>query len=193
MLFKGHKGDDGTYYILDTARLMPPEVPSGKGTFLYRLLRPEFVAEYGKQRPLCSDGYSGALNKDPAKNEHNQDIATACEYLQTKVVPDFAKWLDSEDIKSKNSFKELLHSKGINLRLIGLLWTHLTNPQWKSTVVEEMITRVCTGSLHILMRRVMQQVQIRLSEPYHVLAISYFNLVFGNSGLFYYLYFYLMK
>lgn len=54
-----HRGKDGRVYILDTARVSPPLVPdrSKKGSFLYRLMRPEFVSSYGV--PLSSDAFSG--------------------------------------------------------------------------------------------------------------------------------------
>jgi len=42
---EGHVGRDGFRYILDLARAFPPETPSkaDKASFLYKLLRPEFV------------------------------------------------------------------------------------------------------------------------------------------------------
>ena len=44
---EGHLGRDGKFYLLDFSRVMPPERPSGlKMEHLYRLLRPEFVANY---------------------------------------------------------------------------------------------------------------------------------------------------
>lgn len=47
---EAHKGKDGRVYCLDTARMFPPLRPdkSKKGSFLYRLMRPEFVRKYSK-------------------------------------------------------------------------------------------------------------------------------------------------
>ncbi len=44
--------------VLDTARVFPPTtpVPELRGSFLYRLMRPEFVKNY--RTPLCSDAFS---------------------------------------------------------------------------------------------------------------------------------------
>jgi hypothetical protein len=57
----------------DTARLFPPEAP-GEGapptSFLYRLLRPEFVREY--ERPLSSDAFS-KFGEDE-HHAHNQEV-----------------------------------------------------------------------------------------------------------------------
>ena len=51
-----HNGLDNKYYALDFSRLFPPEAVhkgDGPNSYLYRLLRPEFVLSYRK--PLCSD------------------------------------------------------------------------------------------------------------------------------------------
>lgn len=51
-----HRGLDGLYYALDFSRLFPPEARQKgekKGSFLYELLRPEFVMKY--KIPLCPD------------------------------------------------------------------------------------------------------------------------------------------
>jgi len=78
-----HKGKDGRYYCLDTARLFPPLKPvvSKPGSHLYRLFRPEFVQTYSK--PLSSDAYSsfGSHNKQ----EHNIEASLAYNYLVKKV------------------------------------------------------------------------------------------------------------
>jgi hypothetical protein len=53
-----HRGLDQKLYALDFSRLFPPEAVSkghGPNSYLYCLLRPEFVLSYPK--PLCSDAY----------------------------------------------------------------------------------------------------------------------------------------
>eukprot|EP01104_Vermistella_antarctica_P017669 TRINITY_DN6304_c0_g1_i1.p1 TRINITY_DN6304_c0_g1~~TRINITY_DN6304_c0_g1_i1.p1 ORF type:complete len:349 (+),score=96.83 TRINITY_DN6304_c0_g1_i1:233-1279(+) len=52
---EGHCGRDGRFYVLDVARTFPPATPTPgvKGSFLYRLLRPELVKN--NPTPLCSD------------------------------------------------------------------------------------------------------------------------------------------
>jgi hypothetical protein len=61
---EAHKGKDGRVYVLDTARMFPPLRPdkTKRGSFLYRLMRPEFVKSYSKPLsrhvtglvPLCT-------------------------------------------------------------------------------------------------------------------------------------------
>jgi hypothetical protein len=54
-----HRGKDGRIYMLDTARVFPPLLPDKKkkGSFLYRLFRPEFIQAFSK--PVSSDAFSG--------------------------------------------------------------------------------------------------------------------------------------
>jgi hypothetical protein len=47
---EGHLSRDGRFYLLDTARLMPPTYPddSIRGCYLIRLFRPEYVRRHNK-------------------------------------------------------------------------------------------------------------------------------------------------
>lgn len=58
-------GSDGRYYLLDAARLMPPEPPTAPGSHLYRLLRHELVRL--SPVPLCADAYTKFIEHDPKK------------------------------------------------------------------------------------------------------------------------------
>lgn len=91
---EGHRGTDGHYYVVDTARLFPPEAPqqgAAPTSFLYRLLRPEFVREY--ERPLSSDAFSKFGEDD--HQSHNQEVRDASEKLKVEVVRRFADELES--------------------------------------------------------------------------------------------------
>ena len=60
---EAHLGRDGRFYVVDCARVFPPEYPPPnldemeKGALLFKLLRPEFVQ--GLLSPLSSDSFSG--------------------------------------------------------------------------------------------------------------------------------------
>ena len=60
---EAHLGRDGRFYVVDCARVFPPENPPAnldemeKGALLFKLLRPEFVQ--GLLSPLSSDSFSG--------------------------------------------------------------------------------------------------------------------------------------
>ena len=119
ILLECHKGNDGYYYVIDVARLFPPENsnPKLKGSFLYRLFRKEFVMnrEYNPL-PLSSDAFS-YFGKDN-HGEHNKEIEESTNKLMNIVIPQFSKELSTRknlSIESINITKEI-HNHGINIR-----------------------------------------------------------------------------
>eukprot|EP00698_Gefionella_okellyi_P003690 TRINITY_DN1344_c0_g1_i3.p1 TRINITY_DN1344_c0_g1~~TRINITY_DN1344_c0_g1_i3.p1 ORF type:complete len:2301 (-),score=577.72 TRINITY_DN1344_c0_g1_i3:230-6262(-) len=91
---EGHQGEDGRFYMVDTARLFPPERPEPgvRGCALYRLLRPELVKSNAV--PLSSDAFTGwgFHNADV----WNKDVAAATDRLLTVVIPTFATRLEQD-------------------------------------------------------------------------------------------------
>jgi hypothetical protein len=67
-------GLDGKYYMADFARVFPPVVPNTElpGSHLFQLFRPEFVST--SSTPLCSDGFSGFIMRDPKNYALNENI-----------------------------------------------------------------------------------------------------------------------
>ncbi|KNC53060.1 uncharacterized protein AMSG_09355 [Thecamonas trahens ATCC 50062] len=78
-----HVGTDGRTYVLDTARLFPPDEPvvTLRGSHLYRLLRPELVSAF--PHPLSPDAF----------RTHNARVRAAVAHLRTHVIPAFAREL----------------------------------------------------------------------------------------------------
>ncbi len=90
---EGHRGRDDRYYLIDFARLFPPQAltdQSRPGSHLYQLLRPELVAS--NPVPLSSDAYLPLGKEDVAVN--HAELTAATDRLFTVVIPQFAKWLD---------------------------------------------------------------------------------------------------
>lgn len=59
---EGHRGYDGKYYVLDFARVFPPQSLQGSRDgkrVLFELLRPELVRSF--RVPLSSDAFTGKL------------------------------------------------------------------------------------------------------------------------------------
>eukprot|EP00727_Mastigamoeba_balamuthi_P007903 m51a1_g3733 hypothetical protein (1030) ;mRNA; f:31267-34919 len=123
---EGHEGPDGRFYLLDFSRTFPPEGPprqDSKRSYLFRLLRPEFVKSYRK--PLCSDAFSQFVASDQ-RSEMNADVEEASRYLFQVVIPKFSVLLVDKVCNSTTrgvieslDLKFELHSKGINLRHLG--------------------------------------------------------------------------
>ena len=119
-----HRGNDGLLYVLDTARMFPPDIPSRDrpGSHLYRLLRPEFLARL--PFPLSSDAFSvwGRVNGA----NHNARVRQAVSWLRSHIIPTFATSLSSlfpptntsnttpespaEEEEEKNDIASLIHS-----------------------------------------------------------------------------------
>lgn len=56
-----HQGHDNRFYLIDFARVFPPQTPDKTfGCVWYKLLRPEFVGKY--KLPLSSDAFTVNLH-----------------------------------------------------------------------------------------------------------------------------------
>jgi hypothetical protein len=143
---EGHLGTDGRYYVVDFGRTLPPEDPrirrdATKRSIFYHLLRSELVK--ANPVPLCSDAYSSWNSDDneQIRDQNNQDVTEATHRLYNEIIPEFARYLDTNDGSQQHNWDKLLnssckadiklplkwilgkhviHSKGINLRhLVG--------------------------------------------------------------------------
>eukprot|EP00026_Physarum_polycephalum_P001843 Phypoly_transcript_01846.p1 GENE.Phypoly_transcript_01846~~Phypoly_transcript_01846.p1 ORF type:complete len:502 (+),score=60.52 Phypoly_transcript_01846:73-1578(+) len=94
---EGHKGRDNRFYLLDFARLFPPEAPvlisNHKNAHLYRLLRPELVRRF--EVPLSSDAFT--LFGKRGAGIHNKEVRQATESLLNECIPHFAGVLDFQE------------------------------------------------------------------------------------------------
>jgi serine/threonine protein kinase/tetratricopeptide (TPR) repeat protein len=112
---EGHIGRDGLFYVIDTARVFPPVAPlegSRRGSYLYKLFRPEFVRL--NPVPLSSDAYS-KFGRD-SEAEHNEEVLEATIRLEGQVIPDFAKYLDGRYADSRlDTIKEMKGETGANV------------------------------------------------------------------------------
>jgi hypothetical protein len=72
---------------------MPPVLPDlrYKNGHLYYLFRREFVRKY--PIPLCSDAFSGFVQKDKRMHEYNSEVKKATQYLLESVIPKSAQKL----------------------------------------------------------------------------------------------------
>lgn len=67
-------------------------------TYLYRLLRPEFVKTY--HRPLSSDAFSNFGGADNVGEGHDKEVQEATDTLLNAKIPAFAAWLDQQAFKN---------------------------------------------------------------------------------------------
>lgn len=123
-----HRGEDQRLYVIDVARLMPPEapdlslIPHPRSNY-FKMLRPCLVFKY--HQALSSDAFSGFGRAD--EEVHNNEVWLATKFLLERVIPDMAIALNDGKykIKTGSSLCQILHKAGINLRYLGLLRCHL--------------------------------------------------------------------
>eukprot|EP01087_Luapelamoeba_hula_P015323 TRINITY_DN4566_c0_g1_i12.p1 TRINITY_DN4566_c0_g1~~TRINITY_DN4566_c0_g1_i12.p1 ORF type:complete len:1301 (-),score=219.59 TRINITY_DN4566_c0_g1_i12:10-3912(-) len=179
---EGHRSrTDRRFYVLDTARVFPPQAPTRQRGYLYQLLRPEFVKHHAV--PLCSDAFC-KWGQDPQDESviknHNNEISQATELLTTKIIPAFLHNLNIVMATSINrisrrtgkrkstqtmngiaeSYRMLvidMHRWGINVRLMGRIRTLTDNPILKRWLLTEMVARVLKNELRNLLRAQRQE------------------------------------
>eukprot|EP01088_Endostelium_zonatum_P020138 TRINITY_DN7277_c0_g1_i1.p1 TRINITY_DN7277_c0_g1~~TRINITY_DN7277_c0_g1_i1.p1 ORF type:complete len:1066 (-),score=171.12 TRINITY_DN7277_c0_g1_i1:6-3176(-) len=125
---EAHWGTDGKFYLIDLARVYPPEhvltssqrggflyrreepimrssakkvyMPEREGAIFYNLLRPELVMS--NKVPLCSDALSSWLGKSPLNKNRNNDVKKATDRIFDKQIPDLVRWCTKSGDKLRN-------------------------------------------------------------------------------------------
>eukprot|EP01133_Synstelium_polycarpum_P015910 gene15910-18908_t len=181
---EGHVGFDGRLYLLDFARLFPPEAPKRglKMGHLYRLLRPEFVRNY--KHALCSDSFSRFIRGHDDERLNNE-MLDATMYLLNTTIPELAEELNQVSIDSDNVYHfpiaERLHKSGVNVRYLGHVRQRVEAPDMQSLIFVEMCARVVKQQLRQKLRYKMKQAKIPLEAPYRRLIVAYLNRLLGTS------------
>eukprot|EP01122_Echinamoeba_exundans_P013600 TRINITY_DN5967_c0_g1_i1.p1 TRINITY_DN5967_c0_g1~~TRINITY_DN5967_c0_g1_i1.p1 ORF type:complete len:1302 (+),score=258.45 TRINITY_DN5967_c0_g1_i1:29-3934(+) len=198
---EGHQGKDGRFYLVDTARVLPPANPikDKPNSFLWNMLRPELVKS--NPDPLSADSFSGFFLENKLK--HNEEVRAATERLENTIVPNFAQSLLSVDSSFRRrkstsphpddaDFARIImsmHQNGINLRYLGLVYNHVCSnenfPGSDSATVQflqtllmtEMVARVVKHEI----RRQMRKLQSSDASKFITLVTGCFNSVFGRS------------
>lgn len=150
---EGHLGNDGNFYVLDFARTFPPEFMPYRpqdSSFLYKLLRPEFVSRY--PIPLSSDAFS--LFGEDEHAYHNFEVKEATRVLHNTVIPLFAQFLDHTETEYRDFHRliEELHRSGINIRHLGLVRSMVSSEKIRTLILTELIARVLKNELRSRMR-----------------------------------------
>eukprot|EP01118_Nematostelium_gracile_P014001 TRINITY_DN5372_c0_g1_i1.p1 TRINITY_DN5372_c0_g1~~TRINITY_DN5372_c0_g1_i1.p1 ORF type:complete len:670 (-),score=103.73 TRINITY_DN5372_c0_g1_i1:43-1761(-) len=191
---------NGRYYVLDFGRVLPPEDPRigadgseiNSRQIFSQLLRQEFVKSY--RVPLCSDAFSG-WNSDPlTRQQSNETVTEATRYLYETVIPDAAKRYDESEVKEvvenliiKEEIDEFLfpfsnghlHEQGINLRHLGHIRYHSTNPHVRKMLLSICVARLLKDRLHSHFRFLVSTIQSSSDEPFRQAVVEQFNLILG--------------
>jgi hypothetical protein len=85
-----HLGDDGRYYVVDTARLFPPDANPASGLprnyHLHKLLRAELVHD-NAEAPLSADALCRLGQRDPHYLVHDREVVEASLTITTSCIP----------------------------------------------------------------------------------------------------------
>lgn len=180
---EGHLGFDGRFYMLDFARVFPPQTPNKKlvGSFLFQLLRPELVAK--SMVALSSDAFSPFGACDPEAKEHDAEVEKTTNWLIEEIIPEFAQRLHTDgcpasmDLRALGSLIVQAHRAGINIRFLSLirkiLMRQYDDQQYGKLIFTELAAR---GLKHIL-RSAMRKVQSEDDDVFPPLILKFFNCV----------------
>ena len=176
---EGHLGSDGRLYVIDLARLFPPETPerSRPGCFLYRLLRPELVRQFHK--PLSSDAFT--LFGEDSYEQHDAEVREATDFLHHQLIPEFSSML-SLDPRNEIEIEEIvmkLHRRGINIRFLGEVRSQVTNPLIRKLLLTEICARVFKNEIRKKLRESKSMDELHQAN----LCVNLFNLIFMETKL----------
>jgi tetratricopeptide (TPR) repeat protein len=167
---------DGRLYLIDGQSLLPPS--ESDEDFIYKKFRPEFLRGYCKDIEMASDAFSEHALED--LSEDSAFLLLANKRMLELVIPSLVKDLESlihSKISEKCFISETLHSKGICIRDIRLLFSFPISEALKERLAFEMICRVKKNRLRLVFRNVVMVNQTSLL----ILASRFLSDIFGRS------------
>lgn len=180
---ESHLGHDGRIYIVDTARLFPPEPPlrGEKGSILCRLLRRELV--HASSVPLSSDAFTAFGRHN--SSELNEAVRAVWQRMVSTSIPGCVVAL--EDLCSRDFFSTmdpsrkaiatLLHHHGINIRFLMHVRSCTTSQWLKFAVLTEAIARTVKRQLFKELRLVHSTDR----EKHLAIATEHLNCLFSYT------------
>ena len=177
---EGHIGTDGRFYILDLARVFPPQTPNPEltGGFLYQLLRPELVAR--APFPLSPDAFSAFGACDPDVDTHNQEAIQTTDWLLSEVIPEFAAQLAQRsppplELASLGRLVKQTPRSGINIRFLGNVRRALLTSHSATEYCTLIMTELTARTLKHLLRSLMRKLEADNEAQYQTLVVNFFN------------------
>lgn len=133
----------------------------------------------GYKTPLSSDAFSNFGKIDRA--QHDKEVEEATLFLHESAVAT-AKSLSN--ISSHASLVQILHSKGINLRLIGKMIPHANDKAAKVFLIEEMISRIIKHHIRDRYQTEMEEKLLVFQESFRKISCDVLNrLLDPNNDL----------
>jgi hypothetical protein len=112
-----HQGEDGLLYMIDAARLMPPEYRHGAAhpgpKQMYQLLRPELLRKVGI--PLVPDALRGAYG-DAKAEVCLREVSSMLDVEIKQLAQELEAGQHHNSLSCRVNFKSLIHERGLNMR-----------------------------------------------------------------------------
>eukprot|EP01126_Amoeba_proteus_P056684 TRINITY_DN7150_c0_g2_i5.p1 TRINITY_DN7150_c0_g2~~TRINITY_DN7150_c0_g2_i5.p1 ORF type:complete len:563 (+),score=108.01 TRINITY_DN7150_c0_g2_i5:821-2509(+) len=180
---EGHCGFNGNYYVLDFARVFPPQAIVQEGTgseVLYELLRPELVCQWPV--PLSSDAFTGWSAQDPEARANEIVIEECTRYLINECIPKVSKEFSQLLSPSCDTLITFLHNAGINLRHLGRVYNVLVqdNLPNQDIVIVEMFARAMKNTMRSRWRKILKTSQFTSIEKCLDEIVLFLNLLLHN-------------
>jgi len=196
---EGHLGEDGLFYVVDFARVMPPEAPSTDEEHpskprcvFYQFLRPEYVACL-QQQQLCSDAFTGWDLNSESPETNSEEVRRATEHVYRVLVPKFAKKLvaeisnlSPEALANPEELVELLsgralHPRGLNMRHLGRVRKQVEDGLTRELILSVAVGRTLKHFVNGKMRRKMREIQVPAEEPFKKVVLDFLNKVVSKE------------
>jgi tetratricopeptide (TPR) repeat protein len=204
---EGHQGNDRRNYVIDVARLFPPEYVEQpqENKYLYENLRPELVRSWRK--PLNPDAFSPFDMEDSqTKAQHENEIRMCTQHMKQVIVSNFVtkllhKCADNIALQFFTADRLIvaLHHAGINVRHLGLVRKELESRKRTNNtdqgadmsnigalselILLEMISRVIKNGINTQMREQMAKINAPSFQPFDKIVIEFFNKLLCDESL----------
>jgi tetratricopeptide (TPR) repeat protein len=178
-----HLGRDGRVYIIDTARLFPPEPPQGeKGSVFCRLLRRELLQT--NPVPLSSDAFTNFGKHDSVKL--NGDVRVAWTRMMTAAIPSCL--IELEDLISSDFYAatdpsrklvaRIMHKHGINTRYLLHLRSLAKSHELRFALFAEAVSRAAKRDFFENLR----EIKSTDATQHAGLAVILLNQIFASTS-----------
>jgi tetratricopeptide (TPR) repeat protein len=194
---EGHLGRDGQYWVLDFARVFPPEAPDAmqfqddpaapvdrSRRIFSDLLRPELVRRHPVA--LSSDAFSNFQAADRRASQLNAQVRAATRDLHERAIPEYADSLPvdpSWSVIGPTPVVEGLHSRGISVRHLGLVRSHLPRGDEgrlrRRLCLTEMCHRMVKNQLRQQLRVAAERCRLPSLELDRRVLLDVLNVVFA--------------
>ena len=133
----------------------------------------------GYKTPLSSDAFSNFGKIDRA--QHDKEVEEVTLFLHESAV---VTAQSLSNISSHASLVQILHSKGINLRLIGKMIPHANGKAARVFLIEEMISRILKHHIRDRYQSEMEENLLVFQESFRKISCDVLNrLLDPNNDL----------